>query len=94
MINEIKNLCFSLNLSFAESFCTFCKSGENLHGQLGVGDTEARGAGSNEMGDDLDFVEFGDNFTPIHLTAGYTFNCALSLENAIKCWGELSTLID
>ena len=58
-----------------------------------MGDTDTRGDESNEMGDYLDFVEFGDNFTPIHLTAGYTFNCALSSENAIKCWGELSICI-
>ena len=74
-------------------FCTFCKSGHNSYGQLGLGDTDDRGDEFNEMGDYLDFVQFGDNFIPIHLTAGLYFNCALSSENAIKCWGELSTCI-
>ena len=82
-----------MNLSFAECFCTFCKSGENEYGQLGLGDQGDRGDGSNEMGDYLDFVEFGDDFTPIYLTAGFYFNCALSSENDIKCWGRLSTCI-
>ena len=59
-----------------------------------MGDTDTRGAGSNEMGDYLDFVQLGDDFTAVHLTAGWMFNCALSLENAIKCWGELSALCD
>ena len=57
---------------------------------MGLGDTATRGDGSNEMEDYLDSVPLGDDFTPIHLTAGYSFNCALSLEKAIKCWGRLS----
>ena len=77
-------------MSFTRCFCKFYKSGNNDYGQLGLGDTYHRGDNSTEMGDYLDFVQFGDNFTPIDLTAGLFFNCALSLENAIKCWGELS----
>ena len=94
MSNDIKSQCFNSSLISNEYFCEFCTSGENDHGQLGVGDVDHRGDESNEMGDYLDFVEFGDDFTPTHLTAGYQFNCALSLENSIKCWGRLSALSD
>ena len=57
-----------------------------------MGDTEDRGDEQNEMGDYLEFVELGDNFNAVVLAAGRHFTCALSVENAIKCWGELSTL--
>ena len=71
-------------------FCEFCTSGDNRYGQLGLGDTANRGNQPDEMGDYLDSVLLGGDFTPIHLTAGFYFNCALSLEEAIKCWGQLS----
>ena len=61
---------------------------------MGLGDTDSRGDDANEMGDYVDFVQLGDDFTAVHLTAGWRFNCALSLENAIKCWGELSAPFD
>ena len=82
------------SLVFTKCFCEFCILGQNEAGQLGLGDTANRGDGSNEMGDYLDSVPLGDDFTPIHLTAGKRVNCALSLEKAIKCWGRLSSLSD
>ena len=68
-------------------FLWFCTSGDYTYPDL-LGDE------SNEMGDYLDTVPLGDDFTPIKLTSGQYFNCALSFEKAIKCWGELSALSD
>lgn len=83
-----------MELSFSTRFCTFINSGRNGEGQLGLGDTDRRGDGPDEMGDYLDEVQLGDNFTPIHLTAGGYFNCAVSLQHTIKCWGQLSHLCE
>ena len=73
--------------------CALCKSGKNHYGQLGLGDLDNRGDDENEMGDYLDVLQFGDNFTPNKLAAGGQFACALSVENTIKCWGLLSDLL-
>ena len=73
-------------------FLTERTSGWNWQGQLGLGDTDNRGDDWFEMGDRLDFVNLGDNFNVAQLTVSYNFSCALSLENTIKCWGELSLL--
>ena len=75
---------------FSARFCTFCESGCNWSGVLGLGDTRTRGNGSHEMGDYLRSVQLGDDCTPIHVTAGRYFNCVLCSIKAIKCWGKLS----
>ena len=66
-----------------------CTSGQNDVGQLGLGHNETVGDESNEMGDNLEVVQLGDNFTPSQVVAGLQFNCALSNQSAIKCWGKL-----
>ncbi|MFN3199838.1 MAG: hypothetical protein ACE366_15680 [Bradymonadia bacterium] len=63
--------------------------GENAHGQLGLGDTEARGDGPNEMGDDLSALRLGGAATQI--SAGRTHTCALLSTGAVKCWGGNSS---
>ena len=61
--------------------------GANGSGQLGLGDTNARGDGANEMGDNLTAVNLGSGRTATALTAGNNHTCAL-LDNAtVKCWG-------
>eukprot|EP01083_Nonionella_stella_P173428 598188_1 len=61
--------------------------GHNAHGQLGLGDTDNRGDGVNEMGDKLPEVDLGTNFIATQIIAGYYHNCALSQSNTVKCWG-------
>ena len=70
----------------------FCSSGSNSYGQLGLGDTINRGDDPFQMGDYLDFVNLGDSFNASQLAVGQHFTCALSLENTIKCWGQLRVL--
>eukprot|EP01083_Nonionella_stella_P057436 150778_1 len=77
--------------------------GYNKYGQLGLGDSNARGNTTNDMGDNLLEVNLGTNFTvtqivilevdlgtdftAIHIVSGDNHNCALSQSNTIKCWG-------
>ncbi|KAJ1482869.1 regulator of chromosome condensation 1/beta-lactamase-inhibitor protein II, partial [Baffinella frigidus] len=65
--------------------------GLNVDGQLGVGDTENRGDGANEMGVDLPSVDVGSGWTVVEVAAGDLHTCA-RLENgaarAVKCWGD------
>ena len=79
-------------MSFTKCFFCILFTGLDDEGRLGLGASGNLGDEPDEMGDYLDAVQLGTNFTPIHLTAGGDFNCALSLEKAIKCWGELSAL--
>eukprot|EP01083_Nonionella_stella_P113926 336334_1 len=44
--------------------------GRNNYGKLGYGDTNDRGDGANEMGDDLLEIDLGTNFIPMQIMAG------------------------
>ncbi len=66
--------------------------GSNNYGQLGQGDTDSRGDGSNEMGDNLDFISLGTNasgtkFKVAGIFSGSSFTCALIEVGGVKCWG-------
>lgn len=62
--------------------------GGNDSGQLGLGDTEARGDQSGEMGERLPFVELGNRKKASMLATSGSFTCALFDDGAIKCWGS------
>jgi alpha-tubulin suppressor-like RCC1 family protein len=67
--------------------------GYNDHGQLGLGDTDSRGDQPGEMGDALPAVDLGTGRSPMAVSAGGGFTCAL-LDNAqVKCWGA-NTFLD
>ncbi|WNC70905.1 DUF5011 domain-containing protein [Thalassotalea psychrophila] len=66
--------------------------GANNYGGLGLGEGERYpeqvfGDDDGEMGDNLGFVLLGD-FHAIAVATGYHFQCALSNDNRIKCWGQ------
>ena len=59
--------------------------GRNDHGQLGLGDTVARGARASDMGDALPIVPLG---APVRaIAAGANHTCALLDGGQVKCWG-------
>jgi alpha-tubulin suppressor-like RCC1 family protein len=68
--------------------------GRNSDGQLGLGDTDHRGDGPNEMGDALPAIDLGANRTALQIDAAGTYNfynghtCALLDNHSMKCWGE------
>lgn len=67
--------------------------GENIFGQLGLGDTENRGRAFWQMGDDLPAVDFGDDRDHLFLfaqtiSAGSNHTCALLNDGNLKCWGH------
>ena len=62
--------------------------GENLYGQLGLGDTSSRGDGKNEMGDNLPQVDLGSGAKAVAVAAGVDHSCALLDSGAVKCWGK------
>eukprot|EP01083_Nonionella_stella_P090322 252349_1 len=61
--------------------------GRNTDGELGDGTYGAKGDEPGEMGDALAEIDFGTNFIPAQLAAGYFHTCALSTINTVKCWG-------
>jgi len=61
--------------------------GKNHHGQLGLGDTNARGDASGEMGDNLPAVDLGTGRTATAIAAGYDYTCAILDDKSVKCWG-------
>lgn len=61
--------------------------GENSFGQLGLGDTNARGFRADQMGRNLPFVNLGSNVTVRFLTAGAFHTCAVLMDFSVKCWG-------
>jgi alpha-tubulin suppressor-like RCC1 family protein len=62
--------------------------GNNAGGQLGLGDTNARGDGPDEMGDKLPPVNLGTGKTATAIAAGIGYTCALLNDGSVKCWGN------
>lgn len=62
--------------------------GRNNYGQLGLGDTNARGDSASEMGDSLSTVSLGTAKSGAALAAGYDSTCAILNDGTLKCWGN------
>jgi len=61
--------------------------GFNGSGQLGLGDTMARGANPSEMGDALPPVDLGSGESAVAVATGDSHTCAILTAQTIKCWG-------
>ncbi len=61
--------------------------GFNASGQLGVGDTQARGDEPGEMGAALPAVDLG-RLKPVQIVRGHHENCAINAGGDMKCWGK------
>jgi alpha-tubulin suppressor-like RCC1 family protein len=64
--------------------------GRNSFGQLGLGDTNHRGNGAGQMGDNLLVVGLGNGRTATSIRAGGFHTCALLDNGSVKCWGRNS----
>lgn len=62
--------------------------GRNELGELGVGDTEARGDDPDELGDALPAVNLGSGRRATSVAVGSAMSCALLVDGAVKCWGS------
>jgi alpha-tubulin suppressor-like RCC1 family protein len=62
--------------------------GDNAQGQLGLGDTTARGRAAGQMGDALTAVAVGMNRSVKAVAAGLVHTCALLDDGTVKCWGD------
>src|SRR5262249_46277028 len=61
--------------------------GRNTEGQLGLGDTTARGALPGQMGDALAAVDLGAGAVATAVAAGTAHTCAVLEDGAVRCWG-------
>jgi alpha-tubulin suppressor-like RCC1 family protein len=61
--------------------------GSNNSGQLGLGHSQARGDGPNEMGENLPFVDLGTGRSALQIAAGDRHTCAILDNGGVKCWG-------
>jgi alpha-tubulin suppressor-like RCC1 family protein len=61
--------------------------GANTSGQLGLGNTNNRGDGLNQMGDNLTAVDLGTGRTAKAIAAGYQHTCVILDNESVKCWG-------
>ena len=64
--------------------------GANDDGQLGLGDTDARGDAAGEMGDALPAVSLGlgAGVRVAAIAAGDAHTCVLASNGSVKCWGS------
>jgi alpha-tubulin suppressor-like RCC1 family protein len=67
---------------------TFKCWGINNFGQLGLGDTQARGDGPGEMGATLPAADLGPGRTALQVTVGGLHTCARLDNGTVKCWGR------
>lgn len=61
--------------------------GYNNSGQLGYGDTNARGDVVSELGYGLSFVDLGTNKFVKKVALGWLHTCAILNDDSVKCWG-------
>jgi len=61
--------------------------GSNRKGQLGLGDTTARGYKKGQMGNLLPAVDLGTGRFATAISAGYQHTCAILDDKSVKCWG-------
>ena len=61
--------------------------GSGFSGQLGYGDSLARGDAGGEMGDSLPTVNLGTGRTAKAIALGATHTCAILDNGSVKCWG-------
>ena len=64
--------------------------GDGYWGQLGYGNTSARGDTAGEMGDALPVVPLGAGRTAVAIAAGPRDTCAILDDGSVKCWGDNS----
>ena len=64
--------------------------GRNHLGQLGLGDTVARGDDPNEMGDNLPYVNLGTNKKSVSISCTDFGCCSILDDGQVKCWGKYS----
>ncbi len=62
--------------------------GSNLLGELGLGNTTARGDNAGEMGDSLPGVDLGTSKTAVAIAAGGSHTCTILGDGSVKCWGR------
>ncbi len=62
--------------------------GNNGYGQLGLGDTTARGSVPGQMGSALGTIDLGVGRTATAISAGKEHACALLDSGQVKCWGN------
>jgi alpha-tubulin suppressor-like RCC1 family protein len=64
--------------------------GRNDRGQLGLGDTRARGVNPAHMGNALPVVDLGQGQFVVDVACGSHHCCAKTIQNTMKCWGDNS----
>lgn len=64
--------------------------GQNNEGQLGLGDIYNRGDATNEIGDNLPYVDLGTGRTALDINVSLNVVCVLLDNNSVKCWGQNS----
>jgi alpha-tubulin suppressor-like RCC1 family protein len=62
--------------------------GNNSKGELGLGNTNARGDAAGEMGAALPTVNLGTGRVAVEVVAGGEHTCARLDNNQVKCWGS------
>jgi len=62
--------------------------GSNVAGQLGLGDSLARGDSPGQMGEALPALALGALGKPVAVTAAWSYSCALLEGGSIACWGR------
>lgn len=68
--------CVRLGIGFVKCW------GNNVRGQLGLGDVEPRGLKTSQMGDALPSILQGE-----HVSAGDSHTCVVTWAGTVKCWG-------
>ena len=59
--------------------------------RLGLGGTNSKGVGANEMGSNLGYVNLGAGRTATAIASGRYHTCAILDNASVKCWGNVNS---
>lgn len=86
---KVKEMCLTVDFACALTVEGRVKCwGSNFDGQLGLGDTIDRGTQPGDMGDNLPFVDLGNDLRATQISCNGLHTCVVLESGDLKCWGK------
>lgn len=86
---KVKEMCLTVDFACALTIEGRVKCwGSNFNGQLGLGDTTARSENVGDMGDNLPYVDLGNDLRATQISCNGLHTCVVLESGDLKCWGQ------
>lgn len=86
---KVKEMCLTTDYACALTTEGKVKCwGDNFYGQLGLGDTIHRSENVGDMGDNLPYVDLGNDLRATEISCTGLHTCVVLESGDLKCWGR------